>query len=83
MWPAVLVREVLRADLVLRRQHDQALDQVAQLTDVPLPPVADQLAHHLGAEAHVLAPVLRADALQEVRRQQCHVALALAQRRDL
>ena len=67
----------------MRREHDQALHDVAQFPHVALPLGVDQHGHRVGAEAHVFAAVLLGELLEEVVGQQSHVAAALAKRRDV
>src|SRR5262245_14657424 len=64
------------------RQHDRPLNHVRELAHVPGPRVGDQAFEGPARDAVDALAELAREAVREVVREQRHVALALAQRRD-
>src|SRR5436190_5182085 len=76
----VACRELRDVNRSRAREHDERLDEVAQLAHVPVPRSLLEHVERLGSEEHRALAVVLGKEAQEVAREELDVALALAQR---
>ena len=78
-----MARQIIWFYLVVGREHDHALDQIAQLSHVPRPRILGQPLHRVGGNAVELAVVLRRVVADETANEHGDVFGTLAQRREI
>src|SRR6476660_931234 len=80
---ADLSGQILGLDLVTRREHDHALDEIPKLTHVPRPRVLDENLHRRGADPMERPIVLLRVLFDEVPNEDGYILAPVTQRREM